>query len=105
MLWLFPYVGESFADGKEVNGSCTKPHTSPKEEINGPPGILTPSKNAVSSIPITSHFHEGFVAVISEQVYTPPPPIARTIEGLAGSNSIQSIQLTRPFVQAMPLLL
>src|SRR5688500_15493667 len=96
MLWLFLSTGEIFADGKEVSGSCTKPDTSPKEEINGPPGMLIPSSNAVSSIPITSYFQVVFVAVISEQVNTPPPPITRTLLRLDWSNSIQSIQLIAP---------
>src|SRR5690242_10133044 len=96
MLVLLPSEGTSLFAGAEVSGSCTKPVTSPNEEIKGPPGMLIPSRNAVSSSPITSYFQEGFAAVISEQVYTPPPPITRTFERLDWSNSMQSIQLTAP---------
>src|ERR1044072_9240794 len=104
MLWLFPSVGESLTCGKAVSGSCTKPVTSPKEVITEPPGILIASSNAVSSMPTTSYFQEVFVAVISEHVYTPPPPITRTLLRLAWSNSMQSIQLTAPQQdQPMPL--
>src|SRR5690348_9973985 len=57
-IWLFPSVGESFTCGIEVTGSCTKPVTSPKEEITEPPGMLITSCNAVSSMPVTSYFQE-----------------------------------------------
>src|SRR5690606_15213689 len=105
MLWLFLSVGESLAEGKEVNGSCTKPQTSPKEEINGPPGMLIPSRNAVSSIPFTSNFHEGFSAEISEQVYMPLPETTRTSAVLPGVNSIEPAQcIEEPLIQPMPLV-